>query len=101
MSEPSVRETAPADGAPEAAGGARRLPFVPRLVLAFDGRLLALVCVVGALSGVLASGYFFALKGMLKLSDSLGDHVPVWALMPAAGFLVGLFWLLGEPGETD
>ena len=74
---------------------------LPRLALAFDARLLAVVCLVGILAGLLASLYFFALDAMLQLSTRLGSAVPVWALMPAAGVLVGLGWLLGEPGETD
>ncbi len=87
-------ETAPPAAPP------RRLRL-PRLALPFDARLLAVVCLVGILAGLLASLYFFALDAMLRLSTRLGSAVPVWALMPAAGVLVGLGWLLGEPGETD
>lgn len=91
-------ESVRAEEEEEVRGAAR---FDPRRLLAFDAKLLALVCATGAASGLLASAYFFALTGMLHLSEHLGTHVPVWALMPAAGVLVGLGWLLGEPGETD
>lgn len=81
--------------------GARHLRRIPGIVLAIDAKLLLLACVVGALGGVLASGYFFALSGMLSLSEIVSHHVPIVALMGGAGLLVGLTYLLGHPGETD
>lgn len=72
-----------------------------KIILALDGKLLALSCAVGALAGVLASGYFYALAGMLRLQEHLGKFVPVYILMPVAGIFVGLSWVLGKPGETD
>lgn len=73
----------------------------PRLVLALDGKLLLLSCAVGVLSALLATVYFYALAFFMKGSEHLGEHIPVWALMPAVGALVGLSYFLGEPGETD
>lgn len=73
----------------------------PRIVLALDARLLAMTCVVGALAGLLAVAYFYALAGALTVSEHLGIKVPVYMLMPAAGILIGLCYRLGWPGETD
>jgi H+/Cl- antiporter ClcA len=95
-----------ADQAPNGSGHSGpsprwRLPIVPALVLALDAKLLMRVALVGAVAGVLASGYFYALHYALIAVGIAGEHVPVWALMPGLGVLVGLCWLLGEPGETD
>ena len=92
MSEPTVPHT-PSRG--------RFGAIAASLALALDARLLALVCLVGALAGVIASGYFYALQFMLEWMGIADHHVPVWALMPAIGLLVGLCYFLGEPGETD
>lgn len=72
-----------------------------RLPLALDGRLLGLTCLVGVLAAVLASVYFHALAGMFAVMGWAGEYVPVYVLMPAAGVVVGLAYLLGKPGETD
>ncbi len=93
------------DPAEQASAATRRFSFphlpAAKIILALDGKLLALSCAVGVLAGVLASGYFYALAGMLRLQERLGETVPVYLLMPAAGLLVGLSWYLGQPGETD
>ena len=74
---------------------------LPRLSFALDAKLLVLSCLVGALAGVLASGYFFCLKAMLGLAGHLDRSVPVVFLMTGAGLFVGASYLLGHPGETD
>ena len=78
-----------------------RLLGASRIILAIDSRVLMFACVVGALSGVLATGYYYALQAMLGTSERVQHHVPVYLLMGGAGILVGLSYLLGEPGETD
>ncbi|MBL8976244.1 MAG: chloride channel protein [Myxococcales bacterium] len=85
-------------------GPARRLleAAAQRMPLALDARLLGLVALAGALAGLLATGYWFALELALHGVARLDAQVPVYVLMPAAGLLVGLcYHLLGKPGETD
>ena len=74
---------------------------LPRFALGLEPGLLALACLVGALAGVLASGYAFALREMLKLSGHLGELVPVYVVMASAGLFVAASYILGHPGETD
>ena len=74
---------------------------LPRFTLGLEPGLLALACLVGALAGVIASGYAFALREMLRLSGQLGEFVPVYVVMSGAGLFVAASYLLGHPGETD
>jgi H+/Cl- antiporter ClcA len=72
-----------------------------RFALALDSKILALSCLVGAIAGLLATAYYWALSGLLHLVQRIDARVPVYVVMPAAGVLVGLCYLLGHPGETD
>jgi H+/Cl- antiporter ClcA len=77
--------------------------FRSRFALAMDARLLALAALVGVLAAGVASLYFYGLTWVMAGAARLEawSHVPLWAFMAAAGALVGLFYRLGEPGETD
>lgn len=74
-----------------------------RFALAMDARLLGLAALVGVLSAGIAALYFYGLEfsfwGMERLQAL--SHLPVWAFMALAGALIGAFYRLGEPGETD
>jgi H+/Cl- antiporter ClcA len=81
--------------------------FLGRFALAMDRTLLLLTTLVGVLAALVALAYYYALEatfaGMEWLSHLSvhGRHVPVWALMAGVGALIGAFYKLGHPGETD
>jgi H+/Cl- antiporter ClcA len=98
---PTGRTVAAIPGARAAFEAMRRLRL-PRLVLAIDGRLLWASGVVGAAAGLIAVAYYYALMWLIeKVAWVEQRGLPVWALMPAAGAVIGLLYVLGNPGETD
>jgi H+/Cl- antiporter ClcA len=81
--------------------------FLGRFALAMDRTLLLLTALVGVLAALVALAYYYALEGTFAGIEWLshltfhGMHLPVWALMAVIGALVGAFYSLGHPGETD
>lgn len=81
--------------------------FLGRFALAMDRTLLLLTTLVGGLAALVALAYYYALEGTFAGMEWLshltfhGHHLPVWALMAGVGAIIGAFYKLGHPGETD
>lgn len=77
--------------------------FRGRFALAMDRSLLLLTTLVGVLAALVALAYYYALEGTFAGMEWFArvTHLPVWALMAVVGALIGAFYKLGHPGETD